>query len=39
MVAQVSDEFGDHNINSMHLQYQDLENNSICLQKLTLVGH
>ena len=46
MVAQVSDEFGDHNmildpLSSLNMLciYQDLENNSICLQKLTLVGH
>ena len=37
MVAQISYEFGDHNINFMH--HQDLENNSISLQKLILVGH
>ena len=37
MVAQVSDEFRDHNINFMHLLGPG--NNSIGLQKLTLVGH
>ena len=37
MVTQVSDKFGDHNINCMHLSGPG--KNSIGLQNLTLVGH
>ena len=37
MVAQISYEFGDHNINFMHPSGPG--NNSIGLQKLTFVGH